>query len=354
MSMIFCFFLGVVLIISGNEINTLIAVPYGVLICNVAGGVLFTYSVAMFIKSIMKNESSYMEKIGEKLKDISEKSISSSQVKDILEQIQILNERQKNNEENWQLLNETVKRMESLYSDTATAMQVMQENVNEIMDKIPQISETIAEKEESTNNAILFMADEIRKSINIACTAQTDEIRKEVIKLTSIHESEKNELNELQNNLKEFSECVNATNEKITGTIFSLKASTEELLKTEAQEVRKLEGIFGNFNELPKEILETNDQLSNEINEYLCGVVTKIEELSDSMEGQDEKRTRSFERMIKEVERCLEENDENTSHKLQELGQQYLQFEKTINMIVQQMTQMSEQDYEIMRQFINE
>jgi hypothetical protein len=94
------------------------------------------------------------------------------------------------------------------------------------------------------------------------------------------------------------------------------------------------------------------DEIKQDINEYLDENKTLIEELTNEIEKMDENSATRCEEVISSIEDSTISNNEDLKIKIATLSKQYEGFEATINAIVNQMTEMSDKDYELMKGFL--
>lgn len=271
MKVLICFFIGLLILISGNELELMININNVSLICNCVGVLLVGYSVKCH-RDKEKRELLQRNGVIEEIRNVICKMPTNADSENIVEQLRNIGENQKI--------------YEHTMLDFKCSVETLQQNVNTILDVI------VASK----------------KSID-----------EDIVKI----------INEL-----------NLQKETVVSLDKNIANGMEETVKA--------------INELPKQIIDVNEELIEKINNYQSILITRIDYLAQDIEEQDKQRMSNFNKMIKEIREYNEENEEGISEKIETLSQQYLEFESFAKAIVQQMTQMAEQDFENMTRFLNE
>lgn len=302
---VICFFLGVVLVASNNEIGLLFDNSYIPIICNFLGGLLMGISVYNFIK-IRNKEVKYKRDVFEKLSLLSDSILENTR---IYEEIEKLNSNQK---ESLGLLSEISNNFEDVSNygkDNLCTKIFMDEKVESLINALQIIYKKIEESQNDVNEKLSDM-----KNV-------TDNIEKN--KVTYI----KNALEKVQHILEEI-QSNNEMSGKCCDKINSIVSLTENI---------------------PEELCNQNEIIISTVREYTEDLKDEIENLIEDLEEQDRKRLKNFNNMISNITDYCENNNEEIGL----LSKQYLEFEKTIEGIVNQMTEMSQKDIEVMKGFFN-
>lgn len=164
---------------------------------------------------------------------------------------------------------------------------------------------------------------------------------------------------------------LNKTSEKIDNRLEDIKEILLSVKKLQLKSVENVESTIQqigiqtekvvesvkNIQELPEEIIGMVEEIDNtisknisEITENIESIVTNIENLAEDLNDINKK---NWIEIIKKVEEINKNNDEKLSEQIKILKNQYSDFEKMINEMIKQITQMSKKDYEIMKGFIN-
>ena len=266
MKTIISFFLGLVIIISGDEFNLLSGFEYASLFCNIVGICFIVYSIKKYADRYLDNQKEllqYREDIRKNFAEISQKMV------------------------------------------TRADADLMFKNIEMIGDY--QI------KSENTIKDLINKCDEF---INVYKTTafSIEEKMKEISSLNS----------ELVN-------CSNQGNENLD----------------------KLHSDFGVLGNEIQALLENIDELTEKINGYMLDLTDEIKDLMQGLSSQDKKRTAGFKDMLEDITDSTKSYNGEVAEHIKKLGQQYAQFESIVEKLIQQITLMSKNDYEVMKRFLN-
>lgn len=196
---------------------------------------------------------------------------------------------------------------------------------------------------------------------------EENQCKKGILENTNQLYKEISEKIECQNEIiKGVSECQNKCNNSIEELCTMIKdyviffkensPSNEEIKKLESIiEINKnniLESLNGLI-EIPSNLGDEIERLIDSMSQSTNNIITKVEYLTEDLEEQDEKRMKNFNRMLNELKDYSVDNNEEIVEQLKVLGQQYLEFEKVADSIVQKITFMAENDIEVMKGFLN-
>lgn len=123
---------------------------------------------------------------------------------------------------------------------------------------------------------------------------------------------------------------------------------------TEIKHIDEINKLVNVLHELPKEMLETLDQYTKKVDEYVKTIVPQIDNLSYDLNDLETKRKKDFDKIMKEIQTTNENYNIEISKKIEELSGEYAQFKSLTDKIINQMTKMAESDYEIMKGLIHE
>lgn len=208
----------------------------------------------------------------------------------------------------------------------------------------------------STKKYIDNMKETNRNNTEIQDKIQTvlnDILQLEANVITTMEEENGNLIEKVEKQIKE----VNSLNEKLTKSNDEVNKIFSTIEKTSETEISKLENVIESvegFGKLPVELLKSTEELSEKINAYMLNVTNEIKYLTQDIADQDKKLTKNINNTINEIEDIIEDNNEEATEQIKQLGQQYAQFEGLVEKLIQQMTLMSEKDYEVMKGFLNE
>lgn len=305
MGTIISFFVGIVFIAAGNNISSLVNVEWAGLVCDVVGGGLMILGAKLFIDSRKEDMKKRLEIINY-LRDIAEKVMTFSQAENIKKQIDVLCENQNSFRDTLVGLDRHLAEIEERYQQNAYKNSDGERNAKLILSSLSELKNGIETLLGNMSNQV------------------SSQLEKQVCEMQAVNQSIKDK-----------------------GDII-YKAS-----KTETEHIDNVAGKVELFNKLPIEILESADELIDKINKYIEDSSNKFEQLLDDLYESDKKRTDRSNKILNEIRDSNVENNEQIATQIGKLGEEYLQFQKIINSIVNQMTLMSEKDYEIMKGFIN-
>lgn len=305
MGTIISFFVGIVFIAAGNNISSLVNVEWAGLVCDVVGGGLMILGAKLFIDSRKEDMKKRLEIINY-LRDIAEKVMTFSQAENIKKQIDVLCENQNSFRDTLVGLDRHLVEIEERYQQNAYKNSDGERNAKLILSSLSELKNGIETLLGNMSNQV------------------SSQLEKQVCEMQAVNQSIKDK-----------------------GDII-YKAS-----KTETEHIDNVAGKVELFNKLPIEILESADELIDKINKYIEDSSNKFEQLLDDLYESDKKRTDRSNKILNEIRDSNVENNEQIATQIGKLGEEYLQFQKIINSIVNQMTLMSEKDYEIMKGFIN-
>lgn len=334
---IICFFVGLILVVSSGEISLLTNISYFSLVCNIAGCSLMGYSTFVFWTR-RNNEIQCRNSILEGINKLSERIPGNVEYEHGIELIKTLCDRQKQCKDSVEELCGALKNFTDYYKKNSPSNEGLQSNVDAFIIELLDIKKTIGESNNTISKTIKTQSNELKTLEFIIDSHGKNEL--ESIK------SLQSQMETLQRETHEDSVLCNESLGKIE---LSIRHSCEE----EAEKLENVLEIIDGMLHIPKEVSEQIERLIVVANNYTTNLTTKIEYLSEDLEEQDGKRMNNFNRMLDELRDYCEGNNEEIVEQIKVLSQQYLQFEKTVDVIVQKMTTMAESDIEVMKGFLN-
>lgn len=305
MAIIISFFIGVILIAAGSDIRVLTGIDWISLLCDAIGGCLMAYGAKLYFDT-RQEDMKGRTLIIKNLENIDEKVMTSSQAEYIQTQLCSINDNlEKVNDAN-EMLEKRLMEFEKLYQSNAYTNEDGKEDVETIKNCMYELKESIER-----------FAEKVLQDTNGQVENQIEEMR-------AINQS-----------VKDNSKAMRQISQK------------------EIDQIERLSNKIELINKLPAELSEMIDELIEKINDYVEYSTEKIEQLSEDLQDLDEKRTNNFNKIIKEIRESNEVKNDHIADQICKLSEEYSKFEDIVNNIVKQMTLMSENDYEIMKGFLN-
>lgn len=334
---IICFFVGLILVVSGEEISLLTHISYLSLVCNIVGCSLMGYSTFVFWTR-RNNETQCRNSILERINKLLDKMPGNVEYEQGIELIQILCDRQNQCKDLVEELCGALKSFTEYYVKNSPSNESLQSNVDAFIIELLEIKKTIGESNNIISKTIETQSNELK---TLGCIIDSHG-NSELENIKSLQ----SQMEKLQRGTHEDSILCNESLGKIER---SIKHSCEE----EAEKLDELLKVIAGMIHIPQEVSEQIERLIVVANNYTTNLTTKIEYLSEDLEEQDLKRMKNFDRMLDELRDYCEGNNEEIMEQIKVLSQQYLQFEKTVDVIVKKMTTMAESDIEVMKGFLN-
>lgn len=302
MNAIVSFCAGIIFIVISSDLGATMQLQWIAIICDILGGSLIGAG-CKFYMDLKKADFKNREEILINLKELSNKILTPNDLKDIGSQL----------------------------TDICS-------NSSEIM---AQISAKIAVDEQSDNYFKTHMAeieqlqkqqigtiDKCVETLKI-CTESTCKKVEKLFDINSI------KLAALGCALDEIKNVINETSNREIEHIDNFGNATEEIKK------------------LPPEILDMLDECVGNIKEQAEIISSKLGYLTEDLEFLEKKRNESFSRIMNEIQDYNSECSDTLADEMKRLGDQYTQFELLCKEMIKQMTQMSENDYEIIKGMLN-
>lgn len=306
------FFLGVIFVASNNEIGTLTNNVYISIIFNFIGCGFMGYGTYNFIKNINKN--------AKKRNDVFEKM--DLVLNGILENTKIY------------------ENIENLDKNQGKSLDVL-EGVNKNLVELVEYNKNNLCTRESAENRFNMLIQEIHS------------VEKNIVKSRENFDDKLGQCYKVINELREIVEADKenriAYNKEFRGEISSIVEEVQKIKVTNGESLNNVQVLVEMIKNIPVEMENNNENIILIVKEYIENIAEQIENLLEDLEDQDKKRLKNFNAMINNItEYCENNNDE-----IELLSEQYSDFEKTIEKIVNQMTEMSKNDIEVMKGFLN-
>lgn len=288
---------GIILIAVSNDLSAVIQIEWIAIICDILGGGMVGVGCKLYIDSNNKKE------ILSNLNELSNKIITSDDLKDICSQLTNICS---NSSEILAQISAKLEADEQLDNYAKTHMTEIEKIQKQQIKTIDKCVETLKLCTENTCKKVeeLF-ANNSEKLVVLECAL--DEIR--------------NAINETSN--REIEHIVNFGN------------------------------VAGEIKKLPPEILDLLDGYVGNIKEQADIISSKLVYLTEDLESLEKKRNESFSRIMNEIQDYNSECNDSLADEMKKLGNQYTQFELLCKEMIKQMTQMSENDYEIIKGMLN-
>lgn len=302
MNAIVSFCAGIMLIAVSNDLSAAIQLEWIAIICDILGGCLIGVGCKLYAdakKTDLKNK----EEILANLHELSNKTFTPDDLKDISSQL----------------------------TDICS-------KTGEIL---AQISAKLAADEQSDNSVQMHMT-EIEKFQKQQIVASDKCI--ETLKICT------------ESTCKKTEELFAAYSEKSSALECALGEIRNVIKEASDKEIEHLDHLgmaAAEIKKLPPEILEMLDECVGSIKQQADMIASKLVYLSEDLESLEKKRTESFRRIMEEIRDCNSECNDALADEIKRLGSQYTQFELLCKEMIKQMTQMSENDYEIIKGMLN-
>lgn len=136
--------------------------------------------------------------------------------------------------------------------------------------------------------------------------------------------------------------------------LVDLKNVLEKLSETEVAECKKILENMNELKRLPQDVVINTNELMIKMNAYILSITREMKKLVEDIKEENKKITRDFNNAVEDIVTSVEEYNDGVSEEIKELGKQYIQFEKLVGNLIQEINLMSEKDYEIMKGFLND
>lgn len=133
-----------------------------------------------------------------------------------------------------------------------------------------------------------------------------------------------------------------------------LKKNTEINFDIITDKVDKLIKLIEKFEKLPYILIEGTDKLGEKILEYVDNETELLNQLSQDIMDEQKKILKNFKNTSTYIAASIEESNAELLSHMKTLGQQYMEFEKVTDEIIKQLTLMSQKDYEIIKDLMDE
>lgn len=336
MIMLISFFLGIVILISGDEIGSLVGYEYVSLICNVVGVCFMAYGVNGYLdgrREMLQCEKTVMDS----LIDMSEKMVTASDVVTISEGLKTVCDNQIKIETALMNVGKNVDK----FMQTYTAATFSLEEKKKLVDISQSVSDIVSLVGTESNKLCLMVEEQIKEVLTLNN------------RLISFNDENNRNFDVIHSEIVTMEKSVMDMDKRNAELLISQNEVVERASETECAQLEKVINTISGLNTLPQKLMENTDELSEKINNYILGVTNEIKYLMQDIEEQEKKRTKSFNNILQEISDSTAEHNEEVAEHIMNLGQQYVQFEKLVENLIRQITLMSESDYEVMKGFLN-
>lgn len=289
--MIIIFFIGVAIMASGTQVSNIYHLPYISLICNVVGSAVMCVSAVLFSKAENKKRN--------ELKLLAEKLVGKEEYEN---------------------------------------------GISKIIDSIDNLNKTVNEDGKYVAIKLDTILSEMKKiNENVVQVGEHSIMIKEVC----------NQLHSDNDAIREFLDGFMTTN---IGISKNIEVEVNKLIKESVDIKDSINNVYSKIdtiNMMPEMIFESVDTLIERFGETLLKIQTEFKYLEEDILEQEKDRTKQFQSIMEEICDFAEENNEKMVNEIKELAGQYEQFEKTVLSIVEQMSQIAEEDIKVMKGFLN-
>lgn len=211
----------------------------------------------------------------------------------------------------------------------------------------------------------LKQANELLEKNYSNAMEETNEIKNivpeiiETIKNTS--DSEINHIQSVNNLIKEMQDTNNKEQrehvEKIIKQLIILKQTQDKYIglfeKNTSLELDTLNEQLDILHKLPTNVLDIIEEYTKNINNQIEDMLTTVEDLTMDLNELENRRKDSFDKIMKNIEDHNTDCNDNLTQHIKALSDEYKQFERLSKEMIQQMTLMSQSDYEVMKGLLN-
>ena len=293
----FCF--GIVCIAVSNDIGGLTHIGWLSVICDILGGCLLIFGSKLYLDN-KKTELQNKEEILIILNNLSKNILTTNDMQNINDRLDKISDVRK-----------------EMLGGLSTRFEIIEGYFSYVKENI--------EKADSMNKVQVIKLLECIEKLN----NDTDESLKKIETLLVEH-------NEIENELHNAISNVTNTMENIS-----------------EKEIKHIDNLDNDVKKIPTEILEILENCVSRMNNQCEAVMSRFEYLSDDLEEMEKKINNTFIKIMEEIQDYNTDCNENMTEEIKKLSGQYEQFMKISKEMIQQMTLMSESDFEIMKDLLN-
>lgn len=357
--MIILFFVGLIIMASAGSISDISNITYLYLVCNVIGGIMMGGSTFFFFKAEERKKNELKLLVGnlsgkeEHENEINILNAIEKVLQEYRETLRTINENQgkiiagvcDNSEikDCITAINEMLKEcFDSLEKQVATQDSKTAEAVTEKICNLIKCVETMTEM-------VPISAQNVRDAVENAEKSIKNESTKLCNAVDTLHIDYTEFKHQKENDFAVIIENMTSVSEKLQIQANHLEGLKTEIIDTLRCIEKRIEGV----NLLPGEICESVERLIAKFEGTINSIQSDYKNLADDIEEQEKTRTKKFNSIMTEIRDSSEESNEEMTEEIKKLAEQYESFEKTISVIVDQMSHMAEEDIRVMKGFLN-
>ncbi len=355
MKYLIAFCVGMIILVSGDELGAIMDITYISLVCNCIGAILIGLAVKEYADKY-KEETKRKWQNREEIKNMMEKLPLSLQIERIEEYLEQTCENQKKHEQEIYNIGEIIKHFEEKYEAMVFTADKMQVCVDTILKTIAKLCEKMDQNASNICEEVGLGTEDICQEM-----ASQREILLNITKrLLLLCEQEEEKAEMLKGSIDTMRNDLLEDYDNQVDLIRNITNKFEEKKESELEEIRKIQQGLTSLNKLPECTMDVLEEFSEKMKNYFLEFKEQMKELLSNIEKCDKKRMNDFKNMMAAFENMMENLEEynegqsdNLLEYIKELSGQYQEFKSFSEILVQKMTDMTKKDCEIMRGFLD-
>lgn len=252
-----------------------------------------------------------------------------------------------------------MRELEKIYKEFFENIKITEKTVFDKMDKLlGQYEKNLVEISSKINyvNTYLENATNLEENIVKILGEQEKQYSKNFNNLEEIGVTINNLLLDIKNEQEKIGVEINKLPGQYSNEITQIIQEETEfkqamLGKTESinKELKLTNELVEKIKEVPRDVIKLQKELIIELEDKCEDIQEKIKELIDNIAEENSGLNNNIKRNIKNLLDDISSNNDDMIQQIEELSNQYKEFEKNNEAIVEKMSLMSKQDYEVLK-----